>query len=553
MISAHWVGWQEASRPQNSNCLQSYCTLVRSICSLIVLLAHTNYCLGSTLAISTSSNEKNHKVNQAIHGSQVAGDIIAIKEGANLDLSCPIVVQDEDMIISWTCENEPANIRSSRIHVTDSGKLRIVSARAGDSCNYRCEAANGFGTLSVVIKVIIVEKRLIDQLTLRNGQNSNEMSHGERNQHKSRTSITTPIMMSKSTAQTPLPHAPRVDVTVLNTSSLASETDIEMHIEPSKISVHKNLTFSLECRIKYAPYIVLPQILWLKEAMGPKPASLADALEQNLILLEDVYYHSLNWPRSVTYSNKSLTASSALLIRQSSYVHSGRYVCLAGYPSAIMNLQLNRANPGAATTQIEPISSVSEHMKSPLKYKIAHALVEVDDTEGKFNYQLSLNNLIGGKRPENSSLLMSVISSNSWMRNLTILLCLCCSILMLHKLVQLSKRSNKTNTTVSNFSAGENLTRPKENQSDLENATGDNLSEISLNRSRSTANIGQNEYKIEENLSSKRLNLNGRDIDLSTDHVYSEIGYKDDGGTKPASEPYYKQPKANFPKSISNG
>ena len=547
--------------------------------TIIVLLFSTKHGAGSSLAISTTSNER------IPPNGHSTGDIIAIKEGGDLDLSCPIVVRNEDMIISWTCDDEPANIRSSRIHVTDSGKLRIHSAKVGDSCDYRCEAANGFGTLSVVIKVIIVDRRLIDQLTRRtSGQNVTQHQslplpqapiNIEQGSDSDKTiSSKPPTNVAKVTPVSPILWSPnsssgRIDEPIgirpESEPNLGAQSDkdseIEMQIEPAKVSVSKNLTFSLECRIKYSPHPVAPQIIWLKEFIGPKPVSIQDSMEQNLILLEDVYYHSLNWPRSVIYSNKSRAASSALLIRQSNYVHSGRYVCLAGYPPAISNLHFNRSILSGEPSALANAQALSNDnpvpiVKSPIKYKTAQAYVEVDDKEGKVNYQLSLDKLVNNKRQKTSNLFMSVISNNSWMRNLTIALMLLCSVLALLKYIHLI-RHPKTSRHSSKLSGSNSVRLSQSNNRNMEDATSSNLSDMGLDRS-SCTNIPNNNATInnsllkgdstDEGLLGEKLKcLDANELDCDDDHVYSEINCHD--SVEEESEPYYKQPRSSTLKS----
>lgn len=387
----------------------------------------------------------------AAHKSRLAmgqkmADVIAIKEGADLDLSCPIVVPNEDMIITWTCNNEPANIKSSRIHVTDSGKLRIRSAKVGDSCNYRCEAANGFGTLSVIIKVIIVDKKLMDKLgpSSRHHQNQNQKDNS--NQTTSLLASTKTNTMQVATKSHHVETFPLQQQMPLSTlrgtiggegtyahgggddatskqeggggregedgnplkdskSNDDNSDDLQIHVEPQQLEVGMNKTFSLECRVKHASGLPAPQIIWLKEFIGRKPESLAEAHEQNLIAIDNVYYHSLNWPRSFSYSERSACANSALLVRHSTFVHSGRYICFAGYPPAIMASNLTLDGGGGSRGHGENIKDESPLRNSPLepneiptakakhqplRYKMVLAVVKVDDPEGERRRRLLL-------------------------------------------------------------------------------------------------------------------------------------------------------------------
>lgn len=269
---------------------------------------------------------------------------------------------------------------------------------------------------------------------------------------------------------------------------------------------------------------------------------------------------SLNWPRSVTYSNKSRSASSALLIRQSNYVHSGRYACLAGYPSAISNLHFNRSilseePPTPASAQALSNDNAAPIVKSPLKYKIAQAYVEVDDKEGKVNYQMSLDKLVNNKRQKTSNLFMSVISNNSWMRNLTIAIMLLCSMLALLKFIHLTMQP-KTSGHDSKMS-GSNSVRLTESQNrNLNNATSSSVTEMAMDRSSCTnilndATINHNLYRddyIDEGLLSEKLKcLDVKELGCDNDHVYSEINCHD--SVEEGSEPYYKQPKSIILKS----
>lgn len=383
------------------------------------------------------------------NGAQIA-DVIAVKEGADLDLSCPIVVPNEDMVISWMCDNEPANIRSSRIHITDSGKLRIKLAKVGDSCNYRCETANGFGTVSVIIKVIIVDKRLMEQLTKQNQTNYHSTNNNARPKHTlseihsnsdGRKSDTTSGQSSLSSDGIPssVVTANEVgDVHETTASKEEQQDDLEVRVEPEVVNVDKNRTFSLECRANHAPNQKAPQIIWLKQYNGRKPNSLSEALDQNLVTVDNVYYYSLNWPRSITFSKRSAGANSALLVRQASFVHSGRYVCFAGYPPYTMSSNLTSITQPRSGNQIN----------HPLKYKMAMATVHVNDLEGEASHRLALetanvNQWFGGvqQQQQQKSLLYSIVSDNSWTRNLTLTLILLCGILYAIKLIHVRYRS----------------------------------------------------------------------------------------------------------------
>ncbi|KAM2567868.1 hypothetical protein TB1_010176 [Malus domestica] len=564
--------------------------------------------------------------------SSVANDVVAIKEGADLDLSCPIVVKNEDMIISWTCDNEPANIRSSRIHVTDNGKLRIRSSKVGDSCNYRCEVADGHGALSVIIKVIIVDQRLMDELTRRaniaggNFPPSSLQTVNETNDTPTTTGSETSGAPTKKriigkqqrenrSHTVPVEGTPKLP---LRTTTKHQELDreIEMQIEPAEISVERNKTFSLECRIKHSPHeqttIGSPQIIWLKELMGAPPQSINEALEKNLIYLDGVYYHSLNWPRAITYANKSTSASSALLIRQSNYMHSGRYVCFAGYPSTVMNLDHSNAMLSAPAARItnsnDPAatSNMIQNHSPQLRYKIATATVRVDDDEGEAGYLTSLawgssqaraahrqeQLARGGKTTDASDVFMSVVSTNTWQRNLTLLLLIFCGSLMLVKLVMVMRdRARKgqplqhmamINDDVEGDSPStspppplpkhstDNIRRPAGPIRLASERTGsdpilmcpanvvpssldtfrDRFSDAPANSLIAGNNPLRDEYRIDQELLNERLN--GIDMgNNNNEHVYSEIDANTHNNnlTIPKSvlsEPYYKLPNKNI-------
>lgn len=382
------------------------------------------------------------------HGLQQAADVVAIKEGADLDLGCPIVVPSEDVIISWTCDNEPANIRSSRIHVTEAGKLRIRSAKIGDSCNYRCEAADGFGTLSVIIKVIIVDKKLVDQLSR---QNHTSTSHHHPHHRQQKASTTDASWQhSASVATTDLPNSGNYSTSaidaaanVTSSSQQQQQETLDVHIEPSFVKISKNRTFSLECRVKHfrqqqqQQQHQQPQIIWLKEFIGHKPDSLSEAYEKNLVSIDNVYYHSLNWPRSITQSNKSSTTNSALLVRQSNLVHSGKYICFAGYPPYTMSSSLssegsnNNGNSNGAG-------------RLP-RYNMASAEVQVvqEGEENHLSHWSSKTTTTSGTSLERRQryLLVSVVSNNTWPRNLTIILIIFCGLLCLMKICYVKYRT----------------------------------------------------------------------------------------------------------------
>lgn len=383
------------------------------------------------------------------------------------------MVNHQDMIISWTCDNEPANIKSSRIHVTESGKLRIKSAKVGDSCNYRCEAADGFGTLSVIIKVIIVDKRLMDQLARQNqtktvvdyqvGKPSpvkNQLYSGNNNHLASRAGSSyaslsggpqlgdsNPLNDDGSSGGKLMNNEHHHRPTIVNNQ----EPELEINVEPSNVLVARNRSFTLECRVKHAPHLKVPQIIWLKEFIGKRPDSLNEAHEENLMLIDNVYYHSLNWPRSISYSRKTACANSALLIRQSNFAHSGKYICFAGYPSSLLSWSAN------LTFSPEPSALLASDGKPAIpvasrdiKHRMALAVVKVDDDEGERNYKLGLESKQQPESPASSlvddgvlrsqaphergsgsetNLFINIISNNTWTRNLTIFLVLCCGLL----------------------------------------------------------------------------------------------------------------------------
>lgn len=419
----------------------------------------------SASAQTTDETTSFQRRDQQQQQQQVASDVVAIKEGADLDLSCPIVVPSDDMIISWTCDNEPANIRSSRIHVTDMGKLRIRSAKLGDSCNYRCEAADGFGTLSVIIKVIIVDKKLIDKLNHRHNKTLSSSS-----QRQVGTKASSANQQPESIATTNLTQDHQNDSTpskrTHKATSLGTQTNahsgtqleptLDVQIEPSVLRIQKNRTFSLECRVRHQSSDTSsqharqqPQIIWLKELIGSKPDSLSEAHERNLISIDNVYYHSLNWPRSITHSNGSSTTSSALLIRHSNLIHSGKYMCFAGYPPYLMSPRLRLGFEAGHEQNRE---------KLPLapRYKIATAEVRVTNDEGpeeeeeagvglKSGDQATSLTPSGGSytRRTQKYLLVSMVSTNNWKRNLIIIMTVFCAVLYVAKIFHVKYTTNR--------------------------------------------------------------------------------------------------------------
>lgn len=397
-------------------------------------------------------------------------DVIAIREGADLDLNCPIVLQNEDMIISWTCENQLANVRSSRIQVTETGKLRIRSARLGDSCNYQCEAADGFASLSVIIKVIIVDKQMMDQIGHQNQTapagavgplkpvtvNQSQQPVGQPNNKPPTFVDERKLAPPDQGASLYGAHSDISSDRKLKVDEQGRPADLEVRIAPELVHVDRNRAFRLECRVKHAPHLVAPQIVWLKEFIGHQPESLREAHELNLVLIDNVYYHSLNWPRSNTYSQNSATAHSVLLVRHSNFVHSGGYICFAGYPPAIMSFNLSLAggsatddqDPTATTTMItsQVASGKSETLvrnvpsaRGLLKYKMAVARVQVNDEEGETKHRhmvgaSSANTSGPWKLPERNSLAQAILT-NSWKRNLAASLLVLCVILCVSKFV----------------------------------------------------------------------------------------------------------------------
>lgn len=513
------------------------------------------------------------------------------------------MVPNEDMIISWTCDNEPADIRSSRHHVTESGKLRIRSAKVGDSCNYRCEAADGFGTLSVIIKVIIVDnKQLMEQMT-----------RGESNK-------TLGAKVKPSSQSPTATHlGPKYDSTTMtggqNTqssenSSNSSSEELEIYVEPANVHVGKNRSFDLECRVRHALNLMPPQIIWLKEFIGARPGSFDEANAQGLILLDNVYYHSLNWPRSISYSPRS-TVNSALLIKHSSFVHSGRYVCFAGYPPArVTNTKLLTlaANQDAAlpATQLVVSNNRQYQLQSvkPDIYKMAQAIVRVDDQVGELDHQLSLEST--SNQPPTASYLFRTIASNSWIRNLFIVLVLACIVALIIKYKQIQRtkqqssklgdhnidhnqasgfmpklvddiRSSSSSTTCSQRDSSKQICSNSSNnlqpeqQMQQSSKTSIYLDQVVINSPDTTSNQEELVKDLERSLLSSNLTnrspqqtllmkIDHQD-EISTldeaetatgrveaDHVYSEITERNTKATKneesqlDSEEPYYKTP-----------
>lgn len=300
-------------------------------------------------------------------------DVIALKEGADLDLNCPIEVPQDDLIISWTCNDEPANIRSSRIRVTDSGNLRIYSAKVGDSCDYRCETAGGFGTISVVIKVIIVDKSMLDKMPRKNSTLYSTSANEKPDKHA-------PTQSVNYGKRDPSPPTSMPETS--DDKNAITRDQMEIQLEPSEVHIDRNRTFGLECKVKHAPQITMaPQIIWLKELTGSKPATLSEAHERNIILIDNGFYHTLNWPKSITQRRRSSSTNSALLVRQANSVHSGRYICLAGYPPTIMGSNLTFA------ASASPISTryVNGQKWAPshFDYKMAASIVKVRDANAQ--------------------------------------------------------------------------------------------------------------------------------------------------------------------------
>lgn len=364
------------------------------------------------------NNDNNNNENPD-HNRDLANDLILGKEGADLDLSCPIEqpAREADMIINWMCQDEPASIRSSRIHVTPAGKLRIKSAKLGDSCNYRCEAADGFGTISVVIRVLIVDRGLINN----NNHKHNKSSHmnSGTSEADQLTGVLAPSrgaklrQQSEQTNNNNKNNTQHVNNNHQNNNQIHKQQQqhpmsgleiLSIQIEPNDIRVSKNGSFTLECKVEHSPNSRMgPQILWLKEFIGNRPNSMREAHEQNLINIDDVYYHSLNWPNTISHEKpSSISTSSALLVRRASYVHSGNYICFAAFPPALMmfstNLSLNDANNNNINHNDNNANDniTSQAPADPgyppksLRYKMVMSRVQVDDEPGRANHLTSL-------------------------------------------------------------------------------------------------------------------------------------------------------------------
>lgn len=478
-------------------------------------------------------------------------DVIAIKEGGDLDLSCPIILWQDDMIISWTCDNEPANIKSSRIHITDSGKLRIKSAKVGDSCNYRCEVADGFGTISVIIKVIIVDKRLMEQLS-RHNQTSNYPTQLNKNS----TSINSQGLTSE------VDNSEQLETVGQNKSAQNDyQNTFQVTISPESVHIGKNQTFSLECRAKFPQHLMAPQIIWLKEFIGRRPDSINEAHDRNLVVIENVFYHSLNWPRSITYTKKSSSANSALLMRQTNFAHSGRYICFAGYPPHIMSSNFTSS---ADTNSSSSSSSGEMSQQKKFKYKWAIAEVRVDDPEGEENHRLNLESTAVSEEwnqgLKQKNLLFSVFATNTWTRNLTAGIMILCGILYAAKLIFLkfrkSKNANKDDTATGIAETGNLMREPTENDISLRGSGTIAIKKLQSNNfyhkqdqsgPHSTgvieSNTNTNSIKSRQDCPNTiEINLsNDQDtaVDDESNHFYSEIGNK---YSESAADSIYKIP-----------
>lgn len=499
-------------------------------------------------------------------------EVYAIKEGGELDLNCPVrSVQNEDMIISWTCDNEPANIRSSRVHVTESGKLRIRSAKVGDSCNYRCEAADGFGTLSSIIKVIIVDKRMINQLSRHNQSLQWRSIQQEMLAQKS---LLAPSRMDGTDTiksggggggggVLARPDNGNVASVKVTEQQPPASTDLEVSIEPASVKVDKNRTFNLECRVKYAAHHQRPpQIIWLKQYIGQKPSSPNEALEQNLVTIDNAYYHSLNWPRSITYSRNSACANSALLIRQSSFVHSGKYVCFAGYPPysmATVNLSSSSSSSSSSAAAATSASVASDGstptVNKPLKYRMATAMVVVDDPAGEADHKLSLEwNAASDSAYGHRNLFTNFFSTRNWLENILLIMLLTCGLVYAGKFIYLRYKLNKKKRSISEDNSVESglaslpvHNNPNEDQAEESNENS--LPQLAIKRIHqlklidSTNNVDndlQQAFAIDSQLIGNKSNLRQTDMD---DHLYSEIGERDklnSATTNPND--YYKVP-----------
>lgn len=180
-----------------------------------------------------------------------------------------------------------------------------------------------------------MDKRLVDQYTHNNGGNSStkHLSNNDRDYDKDKDREVQKLNKLDAEGGSGSKGFKGQD---------SKGTNWYIDIFPKEITLKKNQTFSLECKVKHSPQVSAPQIIWLKELNGNKPSSLSEAHERNLILIDNVYYHTLNWPKSI--QRKSSSTNSALLVRNSSLAHSGRYVCLAGYPPSIMSSNLSSSN-----------------------------------------------------------------------------------------------------------------------------------------------------------------------------------------------------------------
>lgn len=299
---------------------------------------------------------------------RVAGtnqQVVAVAMGDDLDLPCPVDVSNTDgVVFTWTCNDNLASLRSSRIQVTEDGMLRIQSARIGDACNYRCEAADGFGTLSFYVRVNVVDlssnksHNKSQQIDTRYSQNPRTQSMiGQRTAQLQRLSVQVDPTNTTVTEGKSFMLNCQIDFQTVSTVENNIDLNVRRQMQPEQRE--KIIRDSLR---NTSP----PSIQWLKQYAGQQPVSVEGVHESNLIVIDNIYYYQLAWPR--IDNDKSLLGykRSTLYVRDANQSHSGKYVCLAA--------------------RHELISARSSETSKKLNYEMAHATVQVTGKNAKYDH-----------------------------------------------------------------------------------------------------------------------------------------------------------------------
>lgn len=199
----------------------------------------------------------------------------------------------------------------------------------------------------------------------------------------------------------------------------------------------------------------------------------------------------------------------------------------------------------------------------PLKYRMAEALVVVDDAEGEANHKLSLAWAADndGNQPGNNrrNLLSIILSNHNWLENIALLLLLSCGLIYIAKFILIKyKLYTKKRRAISTSVESGQQQIDRENQTETTNSSLPPLAVKQLhqqlqligstnidNKEKQNSlrnSIDQSQHYVQQqafNFENQSLKSNLKQTDMD-DHLYSEIGERDKTNTTAYSD--YKVP-----------